>query len=271
MYIITQKSGLVHFLKGVTKHPTRPFSEIFLTSLKKESPNWICFKNSGKMDYNLYKIIQNETGWVQYIDSFLTIGKYLLPAVSLPHIESLKDQLKILEIPKLNSTSKIFKENLEDFILLANQVEIRMNEQLKKLTCLECERLGEAITCNLEGCYTAGTVMAASAIEARLHYLIHKKNKKLYKKSFKDKTLGTIIKLFDKNEYKDKKYIGLKKIVPDKHKSLLDIVNTYRIFSAHPILSEIDPKVADSVLNLSFLFLLDPELKISSPKLLSHN
>ncbi|HUI28967.1 MAG TPA: hypothetical protein VLX91_02030 [Candidatus Acidoferrales bacterium] len=269
MEIIADKSGLLHYLKGTNVHPSRPFTESFLFSMRREYKKWCAFTGHGdKVGEDCYLLTQYQTGWVDYLKAFVTIAKYF--TTDNVNMNYLEECVTNLGNPLLNSTKEKFKENLDELISEVSSREEEINRQLRKMTCLECERLGEAITCNSEGCFTASTVMAASAIEARLHELVKKKNRKLYNQCFRNQTLGALIKLFDKNEYKDKKFSGLKKIVPDRHKSLLDIVNTYRILSAHPLVPAIDHKISESVINLSFLFLLDPDLEIPNKKLLLH-
>jgi hypothetical protein len=216
-----------------------------------------------------YELFQYRSGWIDYLKLFSIIARYF--AASLVNIGRLEESINDLQKPTLNTTEARFRKNLDMVIEMVSDAEKEINKQLQNMTCLECERLGEAITCNYEGCFTASVVMAASAVEARLHELIKNKNRKIYNQYFRDKPLGTLINLFDKNSYKDKKFSSLKKIIPDIHKSLLDIVNDYRILSAHPIMTEVDHKVSESVINLTFLFLLDPKLKIKNKKLLLHN
>lgn len=145
-----------------------------------------------------------------------------------------------------------------------------LHDKLSGLTCLECTRLDEAIICQNNNCFLSATVMAVSTTEARLHYLIKRSHLKIYQKYFENATLGQLIELFDENKYKDKKFISIKKLIPKKHKPLLDIFNNYRIISAHPKISSLDHKIAKAILNLSFAFLLDPEVKITDKSLLKH-
>ena len=116
----------------------------------------------------------------------------------------------------------------------------------------ERERLNEAIHCFLEGCYYSAVAMSVSAIEFRLLNLMQivKTDKKLEKL-----TLGQLIK-----EYLDNKE-KYSKIIPKKYESLLDLCNTYRIFSVHPKKEKIIKRTANSILSLTFEFLLDKKLK----------
>jgi len=228
---------------------------------------WCAFKNHGStVGKSCYKLFQHERGWIAYIEHFIDTIKYLIG--DSDDVNHLLEATNILANPTLNSTPKNFKENLGRLIHFVELAEKEIAPKLSRMSCLECKRMGEAITCLQLSCFTASTVMAASAVEARLHYLISRKNKNIYNKHFKKASLGGLIKLFDENEYK--KFMSLKSIVPARHHSLLDIVNTYRIFSAHPLGYELDRAIAETVINLSFLFLLDPELKIADKKALAH-
>lgn len=76
--------------------------------------------------------------------------------------------------------------------------------------------------------------MAVSAVEARLHYLLKEAAHKLYKTEFEKANLGRLISLFSDDEYKAKRYDKIKKILPREHKPLIDLLNHYRVLSAHP-------------------------------------
>jgi hypothetical protein len=101
--------------------------------------------------------------------------------------------------------------------------------------------------------------MAVSAVEFRLHYMIKKTDGALYSENFERAMLGQLIQIFDKNEYKDEKYGKIKQLMPERHRPLVKLLNEYRIVSAHPKEIKITPQIAESILNLSFAFLTDPE------------
>lgn len=190
-----------------------------------------------------------------------------------PAINSLKKEIKILENFSYTTNKKDFKVHLdsifENIDVIYNE---EINEKLSKLTCQECIRLDEAITNFRNGCFSSSVIMAVSSVEARLHYLIKKKNKTLYKKYFETSPLGTLISLFDKNgiKFKDKKFNSLRKILPGEHSPLIEIFNIYRIYSAHPKDKNIPQKIAQSILNFTFVLLLDEKLQISDKRLLKH-
>lgn len=264
VFQLKYKTQLLHFLKG----SGMKLSKGFLHPIKLDYKNWCPFANHGPLvDENCYALFQQRTGWVDYLRHYVLTIKYLTGNIEYKELEKLVERLAE---PTFNKSKKEFEGNLNELMDAIKGIESDIIAPLNELTCLECDRLGEAISCLTENCFTAATVMGASAVESRLHYLIKRRNGKLYKKSFQHSSLGGLIKLFDKHEYQEKQFAHLKGIVPDKHRSLLDLINTYRIFSAHPLGKEIDYRVAETVINLSFLFLLDPELKIVEKKLLKH-
>jgi len=248
---------LLHFLQG---SPKRPLSVLFIPGLREQSKEWCAFANHGKSaDLNCYRVFQFESGYFDYLKQFSNIADFLSSEPAF--VRDLNELIQILENPVLNSTLDDFNKNLDLLAACVDKIEEEIHLKLHSMTCLETQRLGESFVCFRAESYTASVTMAATAIEARLHYLVNKNNKKLYQQQFAKKTLGGIIEIFDKNAYKDKKYNGLKKIVPERHKPLLDLINTYRIFSAHPKVTSLDYTTARTILLLSCLFLLDPMVK----------
>ena len=109
-------------------------------------------------------------------------------------------------------------------------------------------RLNEAIHCFLEGCYYSTVIMSVSAAESKMSTQMKRVNPE--KKEYIDKlTLGQLIQEYLDNEEE------YDHCIPGKYKSLLELCNKYRIFSAHPKEEEIRGRVAKSILNLTFEFL----------------
>jgi hypothetical protein len=136
-------------------------------------------------------------------------------------------------------------------------IEPTIVKKLERVACTECVRLDEAAVCFSNYCFTASVAMAVSAVEYRLVELIRRKNERLYRSSFARSTLGQLIQVFDDTQYKDKKYAAIKKLMPQKHKPLLALLNQYRVFSVHPKGETITPQIAESILHLAFAFVLD--------------
>lgn len=131
-----------------------------------------------------------------------------------------------------------------------------INETVDYLSDFEKERLSEAIHNYLEGCYNSCVAMAVSSIEFKLLDILKSANPENASELEKF-TLGELIKEYLENK---KKY---KNIIPKKHESLLNLCNTYRIFSVHPKEEKISSNIAESILNLTFVFLLDKTLKVT--------
>ena len=126
-----------------------------------------------------------------------------------------------------------------------------IREAISNLNPEEIDRLNEAIHCFLEGCFYSSVAMSVSAIEFRLFSLMVSMcpDSKL-----EELTLGQLIR-----EYLDNKQ-KYGSVIPKKHEPLLEHCNTYRIFSVHPKKEEINKPIASSILNMTFLFLLDKKL-----------
>lgn len=116
----------------------------------------------------------------------------------------------------------------------------------------EVDRLDEAIHDVLEGCNYSATAMAVTAIEFRLLRLMQKKTPS---EKLDELTLGQLVN----KALTDKNYAGL---VPEKHQALLELCNTYRVFSVHAKTEKITKALALSTLNLTIAFLTDESLMV---------
>lgn len=118
----------------------------------------------------------------------------------------------------------------------------------------EKKRLNEAIHNHFEGCNYSCVAMSVSAAESRLLKLMCLASPQL-ELELEKKTLGQLIYEYVHNKEK------YKNIVPEKHKPLLDLCNTYRTFSVHPKKQRITPRLARSILDLAIEFLTDQDTK----------
>lgn len=256
---------LLHFIKGVGPHA---FSN-YLQHLTKDVKDWCPFANH--KDDDAINCYAQDEGVRDLIHILKRYQKLLEFVEDDPYLgENFKQIIQTLNDPTDNLPIEHFKTNVKMIIASVYDREDRIYKNLRQLTCIECTRLDEAVICQADNCFLASTVMAVSATEARLHYLVRKKSERIYLSYFENATLGKLIELFDNNKYKEPKFKSLKSLVPKKHKSLLDMFNNYRIISAHPKISSLDHKVSKAILNLAFSFLLDPEVKITEKKLLEH-
>ena len=100
--------------------------------------------------------------------------------------------------------------------------------------------------------------MAVSAVEARIASIVRRHDQALYDSQFAKATLGQLVQLFDENRYTAPKYTSLKKLMPSKHRPLIELLNRYRVFSAHPTDETVTLQIADAILKLCFTFMIDP-------------
>jgi hypothetical protein len=111
-------------------------------------------------------------------------------------------------------------------------------------------RMNEAIHDYLEDCNYSCVAMSVSAVESRLVKLMCLVSPDS-KQRLEKKTLGQLVTEYLKNKSK------YKTVVPNKHDHLLQLCNTYRIYSVHPKQERIKPTVAGSILTLAIEFLTD--------------
>jgi hypothetical protein len=140
-----------------------------------------------------------------------------------------------------------------DFISgIFSKIEKELIDKLQLLDEEEMMRLDEALNCYLLGCNYSAIVMSVSAIEFRLFSLMMSKcdNRRLG-----DLTLGQLIREYLNNK---EKYGN---VIPKKHAPLLEHCNIYRVFSVHPKRERITRPIATSIINMTFTFLLDRNLK----------
>ena len=137
----------------------------------------------------------------------------------------------------------------------------QLTKRLKRLGNLEAFRLYEAMKCLRANCALGAIVMAVSAVEHRLHMLLQRLDSRTYRRSFAKATLGGIIALFRTDSpYKGRAFDRLRKFLPEKHRPLMEVLNIYRIFSAHPKDEIITYQTARAILAFSFLLLMDETL-----------
>lgn len=135
-----------------------------------------------------------------------------------------------------------------------------VTQKSRKLSLLNIEeknRLDEALNCYISGCNYSAVAMSVSAVEFRLYSLMKIANPEA---KLERLTLGALIDEYLKCK---EKYMN---IIPEKQEHLLNFSNTYRIFSVHPKKEKINRLISTSILNMSFSFLFDEELKALAEK-----
>ena len=142
-----------------------------------------------------------------------------------------------------------------------------MNDEAKvriaRMSMEECERIDEAVVCFRHHCYYASTIMSVSAVESRLHGLIKQIDPTLYESNFSKATFGQIISKVMTINKADPLFGKLAGLIPSKHKPLVELLNVYRVYSAHPKEEEITAQHAESILNLSCALLIDEKMAYS--------
>jgi len=118
----------------------------------------------------------------------------------------------------------------------------------------ERERVNEAIHNYFEGCNYSCVAMSVSAAESRLLKLMCLASPDS-RRQLEKSTLGQLIA-----EYTNKKE-KYRHVMSERHEPLLDLCNTYRIFSVHAKSQKISGQIASAVLNLTVEFLTDPNTK----------
>ena len=241
---------LLHYMKGF-----EPFSKTF-QDLVKGSKAWCPFTRA-KIDTTHYRAHPTIRSLLNWIDSYMLRCKFL--DANSYTIESMLEILNALSNPEQLEYSKEFQNKLKELQHHINFITPDLTQKLSRLSCSEMIRLDESLVCFKNHCYHAGVTMAVSAVENRIIELIKRTDRRLYLSTFEKMTLGQLIQVFDGGQYTDKKYAKVKRLLPTKHKPLVMLLNQYRIFSAHPKEESISRQISESILHLSFAFMLDPK------------
>lgn len=233
-----------------------PFSKI-LSDLVKTRKQWCPFthKDVGVAN-DCYRGNPSVQAVIAYIKKYATCCRYLdcHPFV----VQGIEHACHNLAVPECMSSLADFDTHVKTVKDAVSAIEADISDKLGRFTCLECERLDEAIECLSNYCFYASVVMAVSAVEARIIEIVRKNDQPLYDSYFAKATLGQLVQLFDENQHTEAKFANLKRLMPGKHKPLVTLLNQYRIFSAHPKAETITIQIADAILKLSFTFMIDP-------------
>jgi hypothetical protein len=162
------------------------------------------------------------------------------------------ERVKWLNTPDTIQQRYFFESHIDCIKQGFEPVESQIKEKLQLLDREEIDRLNEALRCYLEGCNHAAIAMSVSAIEFRLLSLM---NSKCPTAKLEELTLGRLIGEYLSNKQK------YGSVIPEKHEPLLQHCNVYRIFSVHPKKERITKAIATSIINMTFAFLLDEDMK----------
>ncbi len=232
------------------------FEKLF-EDFTKNNSEWCPFNHGKFIEEDCYNKNENVELLIAILERYILISRFLTSNTYI--VDEISEFLNELKNPQLIKTYKRFDEILNDIKEDISFLESDINKNLSGLTCEECVRLDEALVTHSNYCFYSSVIMAVSAVEFRLHYMIKKTDEKLYSEQFEKATLGQLIQIFEKNAYNDNKYDKIKKLISERHRPLVQLLNQYRVVSAHAKEIEISPQIAESILNLSFAFLTDPE------------
>ncbi len=164
----------------------------------------------------------------------------------------LEDSAKVMSRKNFNLHFDVLKSSL-------SLVKHEMLPFCSSFDAEERERINEAIHDYFENCNYSCVAMSVSAVESRLLKLMGLTNPDRILR-LEDMTLGQLITEYTQNKE------AYKNVVPKKHEPLLQLCNTYRIFSVHPKKEEVSSGIASSILNLSLAFLTDTNTKPETVK-----
>lgn len=206
---------------------------------------------------------------VLWIDRYLICCKYL--DINKYHLDTMVSILENLKMPERIQGYDGFKELISNLKSLISFIEPGISDKLTRLQCIECKRLDEALVCYQNYCFYSAVVMSVSAVEYRIAEMIRRKDKNIYDTYFKKSSLGQLIEVFEEDQYKDEKFRNIKKLMPNRHKPLVSLLNDYRVFAAHPKVEIITPQISEAVLHLAFSFLTDMQTCPYNTKELTHS
>jgi len=176
------------------------------------------------------------------------------PAALRPYQKSMLEAASSLQIPRDIPTIRAFKTQLNFIRQSFKYAAEEISNFCSAFGDEEKIRINEAIHDYLEDCNYSCVAMSVSAVESRLVKLMCLVSPDS-KQKLEKKTLGQLVNEYLKNKNK------YKKVVPQKHDHLLQLCNTYRIYSVHPKKEKIKPTVAGSILTLAMEFLTDEDTK----------
>lgn len=204
---------------------------------------WYCYTPSYQ---GLLQIVKNYSVLLKFLNieriQPRTIAEVGEIVARLDNLEWVRKRTNVInDIRQIEKLFEIFKGEI--------------NETVDYLSDFEKDRLSEAIHNYLDGCYNSCVAMAVTSIEHKLLGILKSANPE-NAGTLEEFTLGTLINEYLKNKEK------YNNAIPKRHESLLNLCNTYRIFSVHSTEEKINNRIAESVLNLTFEFLLDKTLKV---------
>ncbi len=256
---IEKINEILHFT-----HTIDSFATLF-TELTEFPRGWNVFDSKTKLiNPDRYLTAPDVTRLLHWMRKYIILIRFL--DIRRYYVDELTEVSHKLHSPKEIINSLGFEFCLRYVLDRVKFFDQEVKGKTSRLNCTECVRLDEALVCYENYAYHSSVIMAVSAVEARITALLQKNNMRLYNSEFSKFTLGRLISVFDPDQFKDNKYKGIKKLMPDRHRPLVALLNQYRIFSAHPNGRPITAQIADSILNLSFAFMLDETTSLFTEK-----
>lgn len=244
--------SLLHYMSG-----TEPFSTV-LAAMSRSWRQWCPFTHAkGKVNAECYHGNPSVQGLLAYIDKYALFCRYLdAHPFSVTDVQRIAQDLRV---PERMRSPRDFQDLLNRLKEAVAFMEPDISRKLGRFTCLECQRLDEAVVCFQNYCFYSCVVMAVSAVEARVGAFVRRKRKRLFDRHFRRATFGQLIQVFDERHYTGAEFASLKRSMPDKHKPLVQLLNHYRVFSAHPKAEIVTSQAAEAILKLAFTYMIDPE------------
>jgi HEPN domain-containing protein len=191
---------------------------------------------------------------IEYFENYLLLGNFI--GADRLVLEEIRDFITYLKNPGLFDSKDRFESAMSSLNAAMARISPLIYSKLNKLSLQEIERLDEARVAFSNCCYFSCTIMSVSAVESRLHSKVKETDEDIYREHFESKTLGQLLQIFNKKDL-NRNYDKIKMLMPEKYYPLIQLLNQYRILSAHPKNVGIEPHIAESILNLSFAFLTD--------------
>jgi len=185
--------------------------------------------------------------------------------IQLRNIKSDSEHL-IFNLPKNSKEMEFYKKLIESsrgkILKEIEKIAKEIYTSIESFDDFEIKRMDESFNCLNTECFNASVVMCASAVENRLTNVIKRKYPEIYKNmNIEKKTLGQILGYF-KIDNPNEEIKKVQTILPKEHKPLIDLLNTYRIFSSHPKGKHVSINIANSIFSCSFEFLKDRRMVI---------
>jgi len=233
---MSNNNYLYYFSKG------KIFDEFFEEHLEKIGND--CYVKRGKyyrLSEDKLEECESHGEFLYYLDEL----RYLLRILSDDEeIESFLKDTRTVFRSGLPPNRNDFRYNVKVFKYRLKEIQKEFSK-LKKFSVEEIDRLDEALTSLQNYCYFSAVLNSAVAVESRLHKITNGKYIK------KRKTLGFLINLISEKNYFERYQI------PNRHISLLQMLNQHRIIAVHPKKEDLHYQTALAIIALTLDFLLD--------------